>query len=173
MILNLTTLDEGVREFGFQIHKNTYSQDSGIPEMLSPVRSTVRLIRTGNQVLITGRFIAVVNIICSRCLEYFQYSIESDYNCDFRPDNNKSDDDENIELTPNELDIIWYKNNELDLIEQIRQNILLNLPMRPLCNENCRGLCVQCGINLNYNNCGCKMEFDSNPFKKLSEWRST
>jgi len=56
-----------------------------------------------------------------------------------------------------------------DLTELLRQSILLALPMRPLCSEECKGLCPHCGANLNEGPCGCPTDLDANPFAALAK----
>jgi len=171
MIVDLLTLAEGLTEFGFNIPTLQFSNDKTLPEFTSPIRCTVQVNRAGSQVFIKGKFDAIVKLNCSRWLELSEYRFTAEFTSDFRPYSEIPASVGDIELTPDELDITWYQNNELDLIEQVRENILINLPMQPLCNENCRGLCVQCGTNLNTGTCQCKNEDDENPFKKLSGLR--
>jgi uncharacterized protein len=171
MIVDLLTLAEGLTEFGFNIPTAHLSSDDTLPEFTRPVRCTVEVYRKGIQVVINGKFDAIVKLNCSRCLELSEHRVTAEFTSDFRPYSEIPAGEGDIELTPEELDITWYQNNELDLTDQVRQNILVNLPMQPLCNENCRGLCVQCGTNLNTGTCQCKNEDDENPFKKLSGLR--
>ena len=62
--------------------------------------------------------------------------------------------------TDNELIFPIDQNHQLDLREAIRQNLLLALPMQPLCKETCAGLCPQCGKNLNEGSCNCQPPID-------------
>jgi len=53
------------------------------------------------------------------------------------------------------MDVDFYKEGLIDTEDIIRDQILLNIPMKPLCSEDCKGLCTICGTDLNYSECGC------------------
>jgi len=61
-------------------------------------------------------------------------------------------------LRAEDLEFSLYEGEEVDLGPLIREQVLLALPTRPLCRDDCRGLCPQCGINLNHAECGCRVE---------------
>ncbi|SDZ02004.1 uncharacterized protein SAMN05660462_01549 [Proteiniborus ethanoligenes] len=89
---------------------------------------------------------------CARCLEKFVNRVETVLSGRLM-ENSKSHD----EIDDDEL-IIYYENNELDLKEQILTSIILSLPMKSVCNDNCRGLCLVCGRDLNKGNCDCNIQ---------------
>jgi uncharacterized protein len=60
-----------------------------------------------------------------------------------------------VELDSGDLDEDYFQDDELDLNALLREQILLTLPLKPLCREECRGLCRQCGANLNREPCSC------------------
>jgi uncharacterized protein len=63
-----------------------------------------------------------------------------------------------IELAPGDLTQSFYEGTEIDLTPLMYEQIMLALPTRPLCGEECRGLCPQCGINRNTGQCACVVE---------------
>jgi len=171
MKLNLATLENGLNEFGFSIPPKSLTSDEAMPELLWPVRSIVKIYHSKEQTLVIGTFEAIIRTNCSRCLELTECKVTGSFTSDFRPYVGRLPGEGKIELTPEELDIVWYQGHEIDLTEQVRQNILINLPMQPLCKEDCRGLCVQCGVNLNLHSCRCNTNDQENPFRKLSKLR--
>lgn len=66
-------------------------------------------------------------------------------------------------------DIIVCKNDTLDLDELVTTNIILDLPMKNLCSEDCKGLCISCGKNLNEGDCGCKKDYINPQFAQLED----
>ena len=58
------------------------------------------------------------------------------------------------------LETSYYRNDAIDLNELLREQFYLALPMKPLCGEACRGLCAQCGTNLNAGTCDCQPVWD-------------
>jgi uncharacterized protein len=66
-----------------------------------------------------------------------------------------------------ESDVYEYENNELDLYPYLRETMILELPVKPLCNEDCKGLCPICGKNKNENDCGHEIKETYKPFEGL------
>ncbi|MCL0075687.1 DUF177 domain-containing protein [Dehalococcoidia bacterium] len=118
------------------------------------IRGEAKLVRTNRSILVTGQFITVVRCTCSRCLEEFECPLEFEMEEEYFP----------AGAIPNGLagpvadDMDGFAiggDHILDLNEAVRQNILINLPAKPLCQEECAGLCQRCGYNLNYGPCHC------------------
>ena len=96
-----------------------------------------------NQLLKVNMWIKLqYDMVCSRCIEDFDYLSEFEINEDY-------DIDKNQEM---------LENDTLDLTELIRENILLHIPIRALCTESCKGLCSVCGTNNNVHHCNCNHE---------------
>jgi len=71
------------------------------------------------------------------------------------------------EVEAEDLETSYYRNDEIDLNELMREQFYLALPMKPLCSDNCLGLCTQCGTNLNMSTCDCAPGLDESPFAAL------
>jgi len=91
---------------------------------------------------------------CSRCLNIFDSELSGDFS--FLVKTGQSDR-KNKDLEGE--DVIYISANEpvIELNETLRQSLVLALPMKPLCNEDCRGLCPSCGANLNEDSCNCRL----------------
>ena len=119
-----------------------------------PVQGKVRLTRTNRGILLKGTLHTEVEVTCSRCLSSFSYpltlNIEEEYfpTTDVATGTLLSVSDEPGSFTIDEHHI-------LDLTEAVSQYALLAGPMKPLCREDCAGLCPGCGHNLNQEPCGC------------------
>jgi uncharacterized protein len=141
--------------------------DSSVPlelednsvRLISPVSGRVRFRRTNQGILADGRIEARVELTCVRCLEPFTSAVSFRLEEEFYP---TVDVVTGVFLpeTENELIFPIDHNHQLDLREAIRQNLLLALPMQPLCKEDCAGLCPQCGKNLNEGPCHCQPQRD-------------
>jgi uncharacterized protein len=93
-------------------------------------------------------------LICGRCLEEFPYRAEEQltlYCTAAGPGAAKGE----AELSAEELDVTYLDEGRIDTDQLLRESLLLNLPVQPLCREECRGLCQRCGANLNEGPCGC------------------
>ena len=133
--------------------RRDYHIDEETPEGL-PIKGEVALVRTHRSILVTGKFNTLVKSTCVRCLEEFnqpvELAIEEEFfpARDFSTDMPKSADSDTDSFT---ID----PDNTLDLSEAVRQGTELNLPVKPVCQIDCAGLCPQCGCNLNNNPCHC------------------
>jgi uncharacterized protein len=120
----------------------------------SPVQGKVRLVRTNRGILVRGTLHAEVEVSCSRCLGLFGLplvlSIEEEY---FPIRDTVSGVPAALPDEPGCFTI--DEHHILDLTEAVRQYALLGIPMKPLCREDCAGLCPCCGHNLNRGPCGC------------------
>jgi uncharacterized protein len=123
----------------------------------SPVRGTVSLTRTDRSILAKGVVNSEVELTCSRCLNQFScpltLNIEEEYfpTTDIVSGASLSSSNEPDRFTIDEHHV-------LDLTEALRQCALLAIPMKPLCREDCAGLCPNCGHNLNLGPCSCPSE---------------
>jgi uncharacterized protein len=122
-------------------------------EIASPVQGTVRLMRTDSGILAMGHFQTAVWYTCSRCVDRSSQDIEFELDEEFTP---SVDIDNGGRIQPRDDGGFTLTDmHELDLAEPVRQYAILELSLNPLCSPSCRGLCSQCGANLNTTDCGC------------------
>lgn len=114
---------------------------------------SLKIFRVGDKVLINGKVKTEASLQCSRCLENFSYPLDVKFEVEYVPFQEFIRTDE--ELTREELDVSFYKNDQIDIEEIVREHLLLAVPMKPLCKSDCRGICPRCGINLNADSCKC------------------
>ncbi len=134
-------------------------------------RSRLSLNKVGTEIMITGRLKADMDLRCSRCLKEFSQSLDLPVNVIYHPIEEAGE--ERHALKDDEMDMGFYKEGELDLHELLKEQVLLNEQMKPLCSEQCRGICPKCGTDLNTGQCGCsrkdidpRLEALKNFFKK-------
>ncbi|KEH97944.1 YceD family protein [Clostridium massiliodielmoense] len=113
------------------------------------IKGTFKL--TDRLVNFQGTLSTNLSLTCSRCLEKFNYPLEIEVNEEFSKQGNDKDND-----------IIIINSDRVDFEPIIETNIILSLPMKRLCSEDCKGLCLDCGTNLNHSKCDCK-ENDIDP----------
>ena len=118
------------------------------------VRANLHVDRSGRGLLISGAFAGGVSLVCSRCLESFGFQAEDRFQvyCEAAP---QAQLEEERELSNDELDVTYLEEGRINTDHLLRENILLSLPIQPLCHEDCQGLCPRCGANLNQGACGC------------------
>lgn len=113
--------------------------------------------KIGNRVLVEGSVKMTTVLKCGRCLKEFTLPLDLNFREEYLPAEGPGAEGEQ-ELTRKELDLSYYSNDELDLTEIVKEQILLAVPMKPLCSEKCQGLCPSCGKDLNQGACGCSRE---------------
>jgi uncharacterized protein len=117
----------------------------------------LRFLKFGKSVLVEGSVRISVSMKCSRCLGDFSYPMDIAFKEEYTPSEDL-DTEEEHELTGGELNLGFYANDEIDTGELVKEQVLLAVPMKPLCSEECRGLCPLCGLNLNEGTCKCGVE---------------
>ncbi len=124
------------------------SQKIGIPESL---HLDLKIYNTDNSFLIKGNLSGNLILRCSRCLEKFNYPINIDIE---------------KEIEDNDIDNL----DNVKIGKILKNNIFLNIPIKPLCDEDCKGLCPECGQNLNEEECDCDTEMVDPRLAKLEKF---
>lgn len=124
---------------------------------LDTVDGSCLITRTSGTVFIKGSFSAQIDVGCSRCLEKTKLSICSDFAYTLIP-MIKPETGEDLELTPEDLETGYYQGDFIDLTPIICEQIVLQVPIKVLCSNECKGLCQYCGTNLNVTSCTCKAD---------------
>jgi len=104
---------------------------------------------------ITGRVQCEPMLECSRCLSRFPYRIDTKLNVDLSPLNAVASTPPEHEIGKGELDTEFYEGDEIDPLDIVREQLLLAIPMVPLHDSGCKGLCPVCGTNRNEADCRC------------------
>ncbi len=108
-----------------------------------------------SDIRLVGKFETKVEAACARCLEPVATEIARDFDLLYRPLGADRKADE-VSITEAETEIGYYQGDGLLLEDVLREQVLLAVPLRALCSENCKGLCPKCGKNLNQESCNCE-----------------
>jgi uncharacterized protein len=149
-----------IPEEGIEIELNE-KLSTGAFKILSHTKGFLKIDKIGTEVSIKGLENADVEQQCSRCLNTFITNIKTQINVVYHPvvDIGK---EEHYELKGDELNTGFYKGDMLDTDDLLIEQMLLNIPMKPLCSPGCKGICPKCGIDLNIKQCNCVVsEVDS------------
>ncbi len=118
---------------------------------------------TAKQGDLTGEYIAdgtvsfTADLNCSRCAEPYPIANTSTFHVRFRPRPEVSEENAEVEITDEEeLDVEFYSERAIPLRDLALEQIQLSIPMKPLCDENCLGLCPTCGVNRTRESCQCE-----------------
>ncbi len=109
-----------------------------------------------------GRLEAALELCCVRCLEPWSLGVSESLDLTYLPQsaNVPPEDGEERALEDEDMNVGFYQDDELDLRLVIWEQLNLAIPMKPLCREDCRGLCPHCGANRNVEPCECAPEID-------------
>jgi uncharacterized protein len=121
----------------------------GVPEISG------RLVRDGNKVLLTGHLSAIAQVDCDRCLGAVEVPVETDLKLRYVT----VQDYESLPaaaLEDEDLALSVFDGEAVDIDEIVREQVLLAVPLRTLCREDCKGFCPVCGADRNLKDCGCQ-----------------
>jgi uncharacterized protein len=134
--------------------------------LLAPVDLDVEIHKDASKVRVTGRLVATLQLTCSRCLDPFGIPVDASFDALLLPAALNTGEDEQ-EVADEALGVSFYKDDTLDLAELMREQFYLALPMKPLCQPDCKGLCPVCGINRNRETCTCQTAWTDPRFDAL------
>jgi uncharacterized protein len=129
-------------------------EQSGEAVFTAPVHSEVSAIWEFGHVRVSGRVESNARLTCSRCLTEYELPLASDFTI-FYTQSKGEEMDEEVELSDEELISASYTGDEIEVDPEIAEQVMMEVPYKPLCNEACKGLCPQCGADLNAGECGC------------------
>ncbi|GAA4712809.1 YceD family protein [Brevibacillus fulvus] len=118
---------------------------------LTPVEVKGEAVKLGDLYYVNGEMSADVDFVCARCLTPFTQHVVVPFQETFSPPDAAVELDEDSDIVPLEGD-------EIELVPLMQEDFLLEIPVFPLCKEDCLGLCPSCGTNRNEQMCGCKNE---------------
>jgi uncharacterized protein len=133
-----------VREFDFS---EAFPDPAGDLHLRGPISGHARLIRTSDGILVHSEHVAPLSLECARCLEEAEVEVQGQLDEEFLPTTDIRTGYP-IDLPVEEDQPRINEHHEIDMDEVLRQNILTNLPLAPLCETACLGLCPTCGERL-------------------------
>lgn len=132
---------------------------------LGPMSADVTVRAAGGVIEASGRLTGRLRLLCSRCLKPLEEAYCIPYEETFKPVPKGQTEEESVED-----DCVLVSGDRLELRPHLENELLLHLPLAPLCDEGCRGLCPVCGQNLNERECGCERETIDPRLAALKEW---
>ena len=121
------------------------------------IDATVKQGDLADEYLADGTVSFTADLTCSRCAEPYPIANTSTFRVRFRPRPEASGENEEVEITDKEeLDVEFYSDRAIPLRDLALEQIQLSIPMKPLCDETCLGLCLTCGANRTREGCSCE-----------------
>ena len=144
--------------------------DVGAAAFDAPVHVRVKVTRMHEDVLAQGEASATARLECSRCLAETALALTGTFDALFVPQkgaHGTRTGRRDAEWAAREVN--FYDEGTIDLSDEIRECLTVELPLKPLCKPECAGLCPTCGDDLNDGPCGCKPEADDGPWAALRD----
>lgn len=138
----------------------------------APITVSGRVQRIDQLIEVEGEVGSQVKLACSRCLEPVSLPVRSRFALTYSqgtPEIVDEETGEEVELTAEEMGLIPFDGEEIDLAEAIQEQVVMALPVQPLCRPECLGLCPQCGADRNRESCDCQPLAFNNRFGKLKD----
>lgn len=160
MIVDLRSLVEKRKRFEFSLQDIDASDFDGVV-FRTPVILKGELTKENDRLTVVGSITADVGINCTRCLEPVDKRLDFEFRALYVAPETFGDE-KDLELSASDMDTDVLSGESLNIAEIAREQILLALPARFLCSEDCKGLCEKCGTNRNLINCNC-IEKETDP----------
>ncbi len=153
----LDVKDLAVRKLQIRKSYAPGSIDYGISEVkqAGPLEVTATAELHEGHIRVHGVLETKVAMVCARCLEPVIEEVHRDFDLFYQP-LTKGTKPEEAQLKDDDTDIGFYQGDGLFLADVLKEQLLLSLPMKVICQSDCRGLCATCGANLNHEECRCE-----------------
>jgi uncharacterized protein len=134
----------------------------------TPLQAEVKIQKAGQSVLMTGKVEVTLRFQCVRCLKDFSYPLSTTFELTLHP-LKEAPSEEETELGSEEMESSFFEGGEIHLSEIACEQIFLEIPYQPVCQEGCKGLCPICGKDLNLSSCECVKEELTSGFSALKK----
>lgn len=132
------------------------TDEAGLEIGVTRAQFAARVAPAGGGLRCAGELAADIRVPCARCLEAFPLSIQRAFDLEYRNPTAAAGTEPEVQVPRGDLDLAWLDEKGcLDVDGLAGELIYLELPMKPLCSPDCRGLCIRCGANLNRGACPC------------------
>jgi len=154
MIIDLASIGTTAKKLDLTFDPTEIDLEGESVSLLGKTLFTGDAERIDGKADIHGAIETDVSLDCTRCLEPITKHLEIPFHAVF-VDASEEDTNAEAEIEEDELDESLVEDGEIDMAEVIREQILLAVPDQIFCREDCKGLCPQCGANLNLIDCKC------------------
>jgi uncharacterized protein len=139
-------------------------------EFLAPIKIELAAFMEFDHIRVNGQVETVVRLSCSRCLTEYETNIVAPFTLFYNKISGVSLEDD-LELTETDLVSVSYEGDYIDFTAEITEQIIMEIPLKPLCKEDCLGLCSNCGADLNSVDCGCNRTETGLKFAALKKFK--
>ena len=150
--------------------------NQGECQFVAPIKTALKAIPIGDMIKVTGEMNTVICLPCGRCLVEYETPLKSRFELTYVPripEALQEEEQEEVEISAAEMGLIYFEGEEINLQDGIQEQVILAFPIKAICKENCKGLCANCGNDLNEGDCGCDRQPPNNKFALLNNLKLT
>lgn len=155
MRIELANLEDGKGEFSATYEADQLALEDDRVRLASPVSITGRIKRSGAEIIVSGHINGELFINCDRCLKPLEMPLKNDFELEYVSDS-EYEALHDAELTEEEMAISVFDGVGIDVDEIVKEQVLLAVPTRLLCSDDCKGICPVCGSDRNTTDCNCE-----------------
>ena len=170
MKLDLAKIRQAQSRFDRTFDPSEVQMPDDAYRVVAPVQLGVDIHKDHDRFRLEGTVRTELELACSRCLEPFRLRVDATFDQRYLPQPDAAGQE--IEVAEEDLETSFYRDEQIDLNELLREQFYLALPMKPLCREDCRGLCPQCGTNFNTGSCDCSSGWEDPRLAPLKQLKS-
>jgi uncharacterized protein len=145
-------------------------EQDGDCRFLEPVTARMAVVQEFDHIRVQGEVGTTISLSCSRCLTEYRTPLSSHFTIFYTAGADDVPVDE-LELAADDLISVTYSGDEIDFTPEIAEQVLLGIPYKPLCREECLGLCPCCGTDLNQAPCSCGGNVTMSAFSALKDFK--
>ncbi|UCH00040.1 MAG: DUF177 domain-containing protein [Deltaproteobacteria bacterium] len=158
MKIDLTNIPSEGKKADFRLTPDWWRPDPDedrIVGLEGPLSAWIKIYPAGKKIVVEGFLSTRLLLRCDRCLEPYSWDLSTDFRIYLSISPFKGELE--VELSEDDLDLDFIDGNLLDPDQIIKEQIILNVPVKTLCTRECKGLCPICGCNLNMTRCSCSL----------------
>jgi uncharacterized protein len=155
MRIDIRELEEGPITLTGEVPLRDLNFDPAEIHVLGPIVVKLTAEKRAQRIRVRGRFAVDVEVPCARCLDPVRVPLVSDFD-QFYQSNAEQQLVGEIVLNERDTEVGFFNGDFIEVSDIVREQILLALPMKPICREDCKGLCPHCGRNRNAEACNCQ-----------------
>jgi len=162
MKIDLTKIPLGGKKIDFSLEPDWWKSDfdeDRIKGLKTPLSAHLKIYAAGEKIVVVGFLSVSLLLRCDRCLETYPKELTTDFRIYLSMSPYKGEAE--VQLLENDLNLDFIDDNFLDTDRIIKEQLIINLPMKSLCTKECQGLCPVCGCNLNKESCSCQLRYET------------
>jgi DUF177 domain-containing protein len=157
----------GAIDLGGEVRQRTPLRSEGRADLVEEHHGKRKVVQ---DIRLKGKLDTSLEVPCARCLEPVVYQVDRSFDLLYRPLGTDAGHEE-LSITDAEAEIGYYQGESLLLEDALREQVLLAMPLKMVCREDCKGLCPHCGTNLNESQCSCAEQMEDPRWAALKEIR--